>query len=176
MKALLPKSKNKEVARATRRLKGQSHRLDLRRILVPIDFSSGSKKAIQYAVALAEDYESKVFLLHVFPDHQASRKTLEQTKVQIRKLTEEISKVPSVLIVIKVGNVIPKIIEAARDEMVDLIVMSRRSDGGTPALFPAGTAEKIAHQAPCPLLLVPEHERDFTNQRPHVPFNRPRLD
>ena len=39
--------------------------LHLKKILVPIDFSDPSKKAIQYASRLAEQFDSEIVLLHV---------------------------------------------------------------------------------------------------------------
>src|SRR5881396_1631347 len=39
--------------------------LHLKKILVPIDFSDPSKKAFQYALRLAEQFDSEIVLLHV---------------------------------------------------------------------------------------------------------------
>src|SRR5215470_19220662 len=39
--------------------------LNLKRILVPIDFSETSRKAFQYALRFAEQFGSEIFLLHV---------------------------------------------------------------------------------------------------------------
>src|SRR5262245_32563924 len=39
--------------------------IDLKRILVPTDFSKYSKSALGYAAALAEKFGSELFLLHV---------------------------------------------------------------------------------------------------------------
>src|SRR5436190_24120946 len=37
----------------------------LKRILVPVDFSAASRKAAQYAVAFAKQFNAEVLLLHV---------------------------------------------------------------------------------------------------------------
>jgi universal stress protein A len=39
--------------------------LKLERILVPMDFSSASQKALEYAVPLASKFEAKITLIHV---------------------------------------------------------------------------------------------------------------
>src|SRR5436190_24274457 len=39
--------------------------LHLKKILVPLDFSDPSKKAFQYALRLAEQFDSEIVLLHV---------------------------------------------------------------------------------------------------------------
>ena len=38
----------------------------MKKILVPTDFSIASKKATDYAVALAELYDSKIVLMHAY--------------------------------------------------------------------------------------------------------------
>lgn len=51
---------------------GAHRALNLRRILVPTDFSPCSRKALQYAVALAKDYGASIALMHVIEEHVAS--------------------------------------------------------------------------------------------------------
>src|SRR3954462_1423310 len=40
--------------------------ITLRRILVPVDFSESSRKAVQYAVTFANQFNAEVLLLHIF--------------------------------------------------------------------------------------------------------------
>src|SRR5271155_101906 len=42
--------------------------IELRRILVPTDFSLYSQNAMRYAAALAEKFQSEIYLLHVVQD------------------------------------------------------------------------------------------------------------
>jgi nucleotide-binding universal stress UspA family protein len=41
--------------------------MDVRKILVPIDFSHDSQQALSWGVSLVEKYGSRLFLLHVIP-------------------------------------------------------------------------------------------------------------
>src|SRR5437588_11032837 len=42
--------------------------IELRRILVPTDFSEHSGNALRYGIALAEKFDAELYLLHVFQD------------------------------------------------------------------------------------------------------------
>src|SRR5947207_2487732 len=56
---------------ASRSAKPQAARtpmIDLKRILVPTDFSAHSQQALTYGVAFAEKFDAELYLLHVFQD------------------------------------------------------------------------------------------------------------
>jgi len=43
--------------------------IPLKTILVPVDFSDDSRRALEYAVELARQYQAKIHLLHSYPIH-----------------------------------------------------------------------------------------------------------
>lgn len=42
--------------------------IELKRILVPLDFSEASRKALQYALAFGKQFNAEVALIHVVPN------------------------------------------------------------------------------------------------------------
>ena len=56
----------------------------------------------------------------------------------------------------KSGNVIDAILETARTEDADLIVMATDGRDGFLDAFRGSHSERVLRQAPCPLLAIPE--------------------
>src|SRR5437868_7109864 len=46
-------------------LPGSSEELHIKHVLVPIDFSESSRKAVRYAVSFAKQFRSELLLIHV---------------------------------------------------------------------------------------------------------------
>ena len=146
----------------------------LRKILVPIDFSDCSKKALQYAIPFARQFNASIVLLHViqinfvggefgsidFPllenELQASRsKQLEAfARDEIRR------QVPTETL-LRVGQPVNEIVLAAKKLEIDLIILSTHGHTGLKHVFLGSTSENVVRYAPCPVLTVREHEHDF---------------
>jgi nucleotide-binding universal stress UspA family protein len=146
------------------------------KILVPIDGSEHSEKALDFALDIAEKYSAKIQLLSVaqpvlltgFPNltqpilpptstamyvneiEAAHKKTLSEAlkKAKKSKANLTISK--------KLVNGRPadKIIEIAKDEKFDFIVIGSRGLGGIKEFFLGSVSDRVADEAPCPVLIV----------------------
>jgi nucleotide-binding universal stress UspA family protein len=150
--------------------------IDLRRILVPTDFSKFSKNALTYAVAFAEKFGAELYLLHVVQDlalfvpeaitvAPPLAPPVEQFIEAARTALDRVMKdccPPSILVHPEVveGTPFHEIINAARDKDVDLIVMGTHGHAGLAHVLLGSVAEKVVRKAPCPVLTVrhPEHE------------------
>ena len=146
--------------------------IEIQRILIPTDFSEYSQHALKYAVALAERFKAKLYVVHVwehaivaapteiFPTEiwvegeKAEKEKLSQLTQQLR--TKEIDAEP----VFMSGIAHTEIVKAAKDLDVDLITLATHGRTGLSHLVFGSTAEKIIRLAPCPVLVVkhPEHE------------------
>ena len=145
-----------------------------KRILVPIDFSEASHKALFYATAFAEGCGAEITLLHVvelpaYPElgyahvpmkeaeqKKAALETLELADLELGKSARLIKSR-----LVRVGNPSQEIIEEARTQNSDLIVISTHGHGGLRHLLLGSTTEKVMRHASCPVLVVREHEHDF---------------
>jgi nucleotide-binding universal stress UspA family protein len=150
--------------------------IDLRRILVPTDFSPSSAKALTYAAAFAEKFGAEVLLLHVVQDLavfipeavlacppptppveqfiKAARTALDRAIAGVEQrgftIRPEVAE----------GTPYEEIVCLARERDVDLIVMGTHGRTGLAHALMGSVAEKVVRRAPCPVLTVrhPEHE------------------
>jgi universal stress protein A len=146
----------------------------LKRIVVPIDFSACSRKALQYAIPFAEQFQASLTLLYVVQVNyavgelgaidvsmlevemrqQASQRLAELVRDEVRQ------RVPAEAIV-RTGRPVMEIVSAARDLEADLIILSTHGYTGLKHVLLGSTAENVLRHAPCPVLAVREHEREF---------------
>lgn len=147
------------VARKNRAAKSS---FKLKRVLVPIDFSRSSKKALHYAISLARDYRAGVVLLHVVKPELATDQLLQGRQAELEKIVrQEVRGRVPVTTVVKVGEFVREIIDLAAARVIDLLLISTHARAGYPDLFLGSDAERIVRYAPCPVLVVREQEHEF---------------
>jgi nucleotide-binding universal stress UspA family protein len=147
--------------------------LQLRHILVPIDFSEHSEKSLKYAARFAEQFGSRVTLLHViqpvvYPADFGYPATVIDTlddqvrsQVQVRLETLAEQAVRGAKSIVRVGQPYHEITTAAKDLDVDLIIVTTHGHTGLKHALLGSTAERVVRHAPCPVLTLRERERDF---------------
>lgn len=145
--------------------------IDLKRILVPIDFSKYSANALRYACALAERFSAEVHLLHVTdplkgpgylpPPEEWLRELEQQARTELEKLPgPDLGRNLVVDREIRSGFAFSEIVRYAREQDVGLIVMGTHGRSGLAHVLLGSVAERVVRKAPCPVLTVrhPEHE------------------
>ena len=155
--------------------KGTRPGLSVRKILVPIDFSECAMKGLAYAKALAGKFGSKLVLLHsVAPSYYVTNDEyarydfpllMQQAEKAARdQLGELVEKgdwdgVIEVETSLQTGHPGDQICSRAVDHRADLIVTSTHGRTGLKHVFIGSTAEYVVRNAPCPVIVVPSHER-----------------
>ena len=148
--------------------------LKIKTILVPLDFSNTSAKALAYAIRMADQFGSKVILLNVIepiatPDFAYHPLMLEseESRAAARRAIESAARkarLPDSMldrIVIRNGAPFVEITEAARTLKADLIIITTHGYTGLKHVFMGSTAERVVRHAPCPVLVVREKEHEF---------------
>ena len=149
--------------------------ISIKKILVPVDFSSLSKKAFKYALRLAQQFKTELTLIHVlepavpptydglqiappFPEEDSSgaEKSLKTLIVSART-----AGVPKARFLFRRGLASHEIVDAAKDLDVDLIVIATHGYTGWKHFCIGSTAERVVRAAPCPVLVVREKEHEF---------------
>ncbi len=140
----------------------------LKRILVPVDFSDCSRKALQYAIPFARQFGGELTLLFVvqpYPsvpdigplDAESTQEAEEHLEAVCKTVDPEVPCKP----VLRTGNPHLEIIDAAKELDIDLIIISTHGRSGLEHVLLGSTAEKVVRHAGCPVLIVREHEREF---------------
>jgi nucleotide-binding universal stress UspA family protein len=146
----------------------------LKKILVPIDFSECSRKALTYAVPMAKQFDAVIVLLFVVQVHYPvpdwgvvdtpliERQLRDTGEAELANLAaQEIRGQVQAATLVRVGNAYHEIVATARAEEADLIVMSTHGHTGLKHVLLGSTTERVVRYAPCPVLIVREFEHEF---------------
>ena len=147
--------------------------LNLKKILVPSDFSPASSKAFKYALRFAKQFGAELTLLHVLepvppsfigiPAPVISEQELATAEKNLRAwvASARAAGVVETKSAIRTGLASHEILEAAKELDVDLIVIATHGFSGWKHFCIGSTAERVARSAPCPVLVVREKEHEF---------------
>ncbi|MBI3874728.1 MAG: universal stress protein [Verrucomicrobia bacterium] len=148
--------------------------LKLASILVPIDFSDTSQKALKYAVPFATQFGAKLTLLHVmepvatpdfayFPLQMENEKVMKALKIKLEMVRRKagVSRDLVERVVVRQGTAFHEITEAARSLKCDLVILTTHGHTGVKHALLGSTAERVVRHAPCPVLVVREVEHEF---------------
>lgn len=146
------------------------------KILAPVDFSPDSKKALRYAVALAQLFDAHLQVLHVvdmpvYPAHysvnvdlaeQFNQDFTSQSLQEMERLLDGFESRPRRYQThVLTGRPYHEIVTFAQANEIDLIVMGTRGLSRLQDFFLGGNTARVIRHASCPVLAVKLHERDF---------------
>ena len=150
--------------------------MDAQLILHPTDGSEGARRALDYAADLARDKRSRLLVLHVQQRHgrplisteMKEFERIEQLRVTeaevLRQKAEDLvaeaaraasaKGAPNVETMVVEGDPAGEIIEAAKVQQANMIVMGNRGLGDLQGLLLGSVSHKVAHLAPCTCVIV----------------------
>jgi nucleotide-binding universal stress UspA family protein len=134
-------------------------------ILVPIDFSANAEQALDYACELAGKVGATVRLIHALSSPPSalqvalSEDILENLVKEHREALEKLAGARRESVrfgesTVEVGDPRDTIVEAARTQGADLIVMGTQGRRGLSRVVMGSVAEDVVRHAPCPVLVV----------------------
>ncbi len=151
--------------------------ITLKSILVPVDFSECSEKALIYARGFAKQFGARIVLLHVVElsysyadmaifDYASLEKDLRQgAETRLRNLAKGVEKDGTEASVeIRLGRPARAVAEIAKELATDLIVISTHGYTGLKHALLGSNAETIVRHAPCPVLVVRPQEHEFLKE------------
>lgn len=150
--------------------------IELKRILTATDFSKHSTNALRYAAALSKAFNAEVLLVHVLekPDFLSSLPPVSEgyfppdlpeiqekhARVQCEQQLAEAG-LSQARLLLPCGNAYAEIVQTAKDEQVDLIIVGTHGRGMLAHLLLGSVAERVVRSAPCPVLTVRSGEHEF---------------
>ena len=150
--------------------------VDVRRILVPVDFSNASQAAFSYGRMVAQQFGAELKLLHVVPSipalesaellvvssgttpmmalHDYARWRAEEDLMQFMSACGEVQPAD---VEVRMGDPGEQIVESARAHDSDLIVMGTHGCTEWAWVGVGSVAERVIRQAPCSVLTTRWH-------------------
>ncbi len=145
---------------------------NVKKILAPIDFSPHSMEAMLGAKELAKDVGAEVHLMHVIAPHhhfiplllasnaEESRELVRESAM-IEQAEEELARIKKaefgdsnrVFTFAVVGPPVQKLVDYAKEQAIDLIVMSTRGRTGGDFTLIGSVTEKVVRNSPCSVLV-----------------------
>ena len=139
--------------------------MEIKKILVPVDFSENSKKILGSASDIAEKFGaalSVVFVVQSFDDYSGffvphmPVAQFEEEMVQgaEQKMASFLSDYAGLESKVLVGDVGEEVVRHAEDAGIDMIIMGTHGYRGIEKVMFGSVAEKVVKTAPCPVLTI----------------------
>lgn len=154
----------------------------MKKILVPVDFSPNSINALHVAAGIAKKSGATLEMLHVnlaaiysapFSEYAAVSNVVVEDEQYDETALAGLEKVKMELMAdpdfaqleiktrVEEGYIYSSIRNVVTEDDVDLIVMGTKGASGMSEFVVGSNTEKVIRTAPCPVLAVPEHIRNF---------------
>jgi nucleotide-binding universal stress UspA family protein len=148
----------------------------LKNILIATDFSEPSGVAMTYGRDLARSYGATLHILHVvedatvrystelgfeLPDLQKDLEAAAQRGLDGMITADDRQTLKIVPVVETHLSVANGITGYAREHAIDLIIVGTHGRGAVKQFLMGSAAERVVRTAPCPVLAVRAHEREF---------------
>ncbi len=143
-----------------------------KKVLFCTDFSVNSNCAFDYAFGIAKRDEGVLYILHVIPanpnqynlERHLTKTELDRIKATLQEDRDKlfadqylshIKDKNNVKVVTKSGREDEKIIEFAKEENIDIIVIGTHGRTGLEHALIGSVAEKIIRRSPIPVFVIP---------------------
>ena len=133
---------------------------DIKRILVPVDGSETSDRAIEEAIKIAEVYNSDIHILYVANINQLainaclSDAILEAVTKAGNEILEKVPEKINVITTSETGSPSVTITDFADEIKADLVVIGSRGLGLVKGVLLGSVSQYVVEHAPCPALVV----------------------
>lgn len=150
--------------------------IKIARIVCPVDYSEYSDYGLDYALHLAQTFKADLLLLHVveiplmpsypitgmpglgMPVEELERGANERMDEMVAHCKEGHQATEGT---VRTGTPFLEIINFARENEADMIVMGTHGRTGLQHMLIGSVAEKVVRKSPCPVLTVKHPHHDF---------------
>ena len=139
--------------------------MQLQKILIAVDGSEHSKRAVEYAIELLKMLQAEIILIHCHKNYptllgepylqQAINKINQEAETLVKPF-RELFREGNITITERImeGRAGEVIVEVANTEKIDLIIMGSRGLSDLEGLIVGSVTHRVLHAASCPVLVV----------------------
>lgn len=138
---------------------------EVKKILVPVDFSENSQKILESAGYFADKCNAEMHVIYVvqsFDDYSGffvphmpiAKFEQEMMESAEQKMASFVEVNQAALSKVLIGDVAEEIVNYADREAIDLIIMGTHGYKGLEKIMFGSVAEKVVKSAPCPVLTI----------------------
>ncbi len=174
--------------------------IQIKRILVPSDFSRTSLPGIRYALSLAKDHGATAIVCHAMSKQMVTETAPEELNFIGSSWVPRVQPIPvdevlhnkrqdlqrfledmiepqllrglKIVPVVGIGEVVEEIVQTARELKCDLIVMTSRERSWIGRLFARSLTQQVVGLAPCPVLSIQPWARVRTERGEQIPVKQ----
>jgi nucleotide-binding universal stress UspA family protein len=126
--------------------------IHVKKIMVPVDFSEPSKKAVNYGLSLASEFQARLVLAHIATFDAAS---YERAKVELlRLIPPDYRDRLDFEIIVKAGDIRAELLAMVEEGEIDLVVMGSRGRSYFERVLLGSVTERLLRKLHVPILTV----------------------
>ncbi len=151
-------------------------KFQIRKILIPFDFSETAELAIEHAVFMAKLHKADIILLHIIESYSFASaitsafgksqsefedKMESSAKEKLQQLTEKLHHDSGMKVthITEKGKIYKKIVSIAEENQADIIIMGTHGVSGFQDFLVGSNTYRVVISAPCPVISVQAHSR-----------------
>ena len=147
--------------------------LNIRKIVIPYDFSETAALALEHGVFMARFYRAEIILIHVVESRSfTSALTSAFTKAddeevktsanaKLKEISDDIHHKSGIKVTYTTvsGSIYKNIVSIAKNDGADIIIMGTHGVSGFQEFFMGSNAYRVVSEAPCPVITVQQHAK-----------------
>ncbi len=141
----------------------------VKKILFPVDFTMNMEKVLPIVKDMVKAFDAKLYVIHVIRSAEEfvgfemgtawyaalEKDLMDGAEKSMRRLVvEQLGDLEGVETQIAVGDVVDEILDYAKKQEIDLIIIGTHGRKGLEKVMFGSVAEGVIKEAPCPVLTV----------------------
>ena len=144
---------------------------EIKKILVPTDFSAASDLALRYGYEMAKTFDAKLTVLHVADDpilfaettsDEYRAETVQESDAKLQaNVRTVLGEIEGIELLSKCGSAATEIVEYGKTQSIDMVVMGSHGRSAMASMLLGNVAEHVVRHSLCPVMAVRSPEHDF---------------
>lgn len=157
---------------------------EIKRILIPYDFSETAALSLEHAVFMAKLLKADIYLLHILESvsftsafgaafGNVDKKLESESNTKLDEIGKQIHMNNGITVksITEVGRIYRKIVDVAKRENIDIIIMGTRGVSGYKKFNVGTNTSKVVEEAGCPVISVQTHSKKIGFKKIVLPID-----